>query len=32
MIISLDPEKVFDKIPHPFMVKVLENHEFNAHT
>jgi hypothetical protein len=24
MIISLDAEKAFDKIPHPFMVKVLE--------
>ena len=24
MIISLDPEKAFDKIQHPFMIKVLE--------
>jgi hypothetical protein len=24
MIISLDAEKAFDKIQHPFMVKVLE--------
>ena len=24
MIISLDAEKVFDKIQHPFMIKVLE--------
>jgi hypothetical protein len=24
MIISLDPEKAFDKIQHPFMCKVLE--------
>ena len=24
MIISLDAEKVFDKIQHPFMLKVLE--------
>jgi hypothetical protein len=24
MIISLDPEKEFDKIQHPFMIKVLE--------
>jgi hypothetical protein len=24
MIISLDPEKAFDNIQHPFMVKVLE--------
>ena len=25
MIISLDSEKAFDKIQHPFMIKVLEN-------
>ena len=24
MVILLDAEKAFDKIPHPFMVKVLE--------
>jgi hypothetical protein len=24
MIISLDAEKVFDKIQHPFMIKVME--------
>ena len=24
MIVSLDAEKAFDKIPHPFMIKVLE--------
>ena len=24
MIISIDPEKAFDKIQHPFMLKVLE--------
>jgi hypothetical protein len=24
MIISLDAENIFDKIPHPFMIKVLE--------
>jgi hypothetical protein len=32
MIISLDAEKAFDKIQHPFMIKVLENQEFTAHT
>jgi aspartokinase-like uncharacterized kinase len=31
MIISLDAEKVFDKIQHPFMVNVLENQEFKTH-
>ena len=25
MVISLDAEKAFDKIQHPFMLKVLEN-------
>jgi hypothetical protein len=25
MIISLDAEKAFDKIQHPFMIKVLES-------
>jgi hypothetical protein len=28
MIISLDTEKVFDKISHPFMIKVLEYKEY----
>jgi hypothetical protein len=32
MIILLDAEKVFDKIQHPFMLKLLENQEFKAHT
>jgi hypothetical protein len=32
MIISLDEEKTFDKIHHPFMIKVLEDQEFRAHT
>jgi hypothetical protein len=32
MIISLDAEKAFDKIQHPFMIKVLEIQEFKAHT
>ena len=32
MIISLDAEKAFDKIQHPYMTKVLENQEFKAHT
>jgi hypothetical protein len=32
MIISLDAEKAFDKIHHPFIVKVLESQEFRAHT
>jgi hypothetical protein len=27
MIISLDAEKAFDKIQHPFMIKVLERSE-----
>jgi len=25
MIISIDPEKAFDKIQHPFMIKSLQN-------
>jgi len=29
MIISLDAEKAFDKIQHPFMLKVLEGHYLN---
>jgi hypothetical protein len=32
MVISLDFEKAFDKIQHPFMIKVLESQEFKAHT
>ena len=24
MIISIDAEKAFDKIPHPFMIKILQ--------
>jgi hypothetical protein len=31
MIISLDAEKAFVKIQHPFMIKVLDQ-EFKAHT
>jgi hypothetical protein len=32
MILSLEAEKVFDKIKHPFMLKVLErDQEFIAH-
>jgi hypothetical protein len=32
IIISLDKEKAFDKIQHPFMIKVLKDQEFKAHT
>ena len=32
MIISLDGEKAFDKIQHPFMIKVLETSGIKAHT
>jgi hypothetical protein len=32
MIISLDAEKAFDKIQHPFMIKVLERSGIKAHT
>jgi hypothetical protein len=32
MIISLDAEKAFGKIQHTFMIKLLENQEFKAHT
>ena len=32
MTISLDAEKAFDKIQHPFMIKVLEDQELKAHT
>jgi hypothetical protein len=31
MTISLDTKKAFDKIQHPFMLKVLEDQEFKAH-
>ena len=31
-IISLDAEKAFDKIQHPFMIKVRKDQEFKAHT
>jgi hypothetical protein len=30
MIISLDAEKAFDKIQHPFMIKVLERSEIQS--
>jgi hypothetical protein len=30
MIISLDAEKAFDKIQHPFMIKVLERSHLKA--
>ena len=30
MIISLDEEKAFDKIQHPFMIKVLERSEIQC--
>jgi hypothetical protein len=30
MIISLDAEKAFDKIQHPFMIKVLERSEIQG--
>ena len=30
MIISLDAKKVFDKIQHPFMIKVLERSEIQG--
>jgi hypothetical protein len=32
MVISLDAEKAFDKIQHPFMIKVLERSGIHAHT
>jgi hypothetical protein len=31
MIISLDTEKAFDKIQHPFMIKAWKDQEFQAH-
>jgi hypothetical protein len=31
MIISLDAEKAFDKIQHPFMIKVLERSGIQGH-
>ena len=32
LIISLDAEKPFDKIQHPFMIKVLEDQEYKTNT
>jgi hypothetical protein len=32
MIISLDAEKAFGKIQHPFMIKVWKDQEFKTHT
>jgi hypothetical protein len=32
MITSLDAEKAFDKIQHPFMIKSWKYQEFKAHT
>jgi hypothetical protein len=32
MIISLDAEKAFDNIQHPFMLKVLEKSGYRVHT
>ena len=32
MIILLDVEKAFDKIQHPFRIKVRKDQEFEAHT
>jgi hypothetical protein len=32
MIIFLDTEKAFEKIQHPFMIKVWKDQEFKAHT
>jgi hypothetical protein len=32
MIISLDAEKAFDKVQHPFMIKILEGSGIKAHT
>ena len=32
MIISIDAEKAFDKIQHPFMIKDLERSGIQAHT
>jgi hypothetical protein len=31
MIIQLDAEKAFDKVQHPFMIKVLEKSGINSH-
>jgi hypothetical protein len=32
VVISLDGEKAFDKIQHPFMIKFWKDQEFTAHT
>jgi len=32
MIITLDAEKAFNKIQHPFMLNVLERSEFKVYT
>ena len=32
MIISIDAEKTFDKIQHPFMIETLQKQAFKEHT
>jgi hypothetical protein len=32
MIFSLDADKTFDKIQHPFMINSWKDQEFKAHT